>query len=281
MLREGLTSEYPTIAGVLGSIRRPVVPREPWFWAGLTAVGATAITSALLQLPLIVMRTAGLRDPAAWASSLFAIAAVAIGAAVGWRAGGGRAVALFVVVHLITPILAVPGAVLFCDRSGEGSCLPRLALGQWRLAAGLVAALIAARLLASGPQGRSAALSATGAYFAAQQLLLVPMGAYTFGLLPAGPADPMTQVAYFSAAFVVAAAVAGAVLGARGASRWAALAPLAVIAVNWALTLWPLLFFEQKPAWFLLELLMGPLQAAALVVAAALVRTRMDRQLVS
>lgn len=62
------------------------------------------------------------------------------------------------------------------------------------------------------------------------------------------------------------------VLGMRGGNWIAALVPLGVIVLNWALRLWPLVAVEQKPSWMVFSLLTGPVQVSALVGALAAFR---------
>lgn len=120
-------------------------------------------------------------------------------------------------------------------------------------------------------------LSATGAYVTTQQLLSVPMAVLAFSTIAAGwLANAVTQVAYFSAAAVVAAAVSGVVLGLRRAPWRGALVPIGVIALTWASQSWMLLAVEQKPPWTLLAVLTGPAQLVALIVAQAISRPKAE-----
>lgn len=274
-MRDSFATEFPSVAAALGRLSRPTVARESWPWAALTGIGAGAIAAAILQLPLVALRVANLRDPAAWAASVAAILATAIGVAVALRAGRSRAVLLYVGIRLAYSLAALPGVVLFCDRSGETNCFFRFALGQWTTAVGVLAAVAAVTLLRSGLTGRNATVSATGAYVAAHELLSVPLAILAFDV--AVPTDPFAQVAYGSVAAVAAAAIGGAVLGLRG-GRWAgALVPIAIIALNWALEMWPLLAFEQRPSWTVLSAVTGPAQVIALIGSRALVGPRAMR----
>lgn len=273
-MRDSFAAEFPSFAAALGRLSRPTIAREPWLWAALSGLGAGAIAAAVLQLPLIALRVANLRDPAAWAASVAAILATAIGVGVAWRAGRSRAVLLYVGIRLAYSLAALPGVVLFCDRSGETNCFFRFAIGQWTIAAGVLVAVAAMTLLRSGPVGRNATVSATGAYTAAHQLFSVPLAVLAFDARV--PTDPFAQVAYISIAAVAAAAIGGAVLGLRGGTWAGALVAIAVIATNWGLEIWPLIAFEQRPSWTLLSMVTGPAQVIALIGARALVRPARD-----
>ena len=103
------------------------------------------------------------------------------------------------------------------------------------------------------------------------------MAVLAFIAIPAGGPDyPMTQIAYFSAVAIGAAAVSGVVLGVRRARWLGALVPIGVIALNWGLQSWALLAFEQKPPWTLLSMLTGPAQPVALIVAQAISRRKAE-----
>ncbi len=256
----------------LHRLSHPSVPRELWIWAALTGLGASAVASAIFGIVLIPLRTT---NAAVYAASAVAIVTIAIGLAVAWRAGGARAIGLYLVIHAAYWLASFPGSLVFCERSGETNCLARFAVVQWRTFAGVVLAVAVARFMRPGGAGRSPTLSATGAYVTTQQLLSVPMAVLAFSAIAAGGPDyAITQVAYFSTAAVGAAAVSGVVLGIRRAPWRGALVPIGVIALTWASQSWTLLTFEQKPPWTLITLLTGPVQLVAVIVAQAISRPK-------
>jgi hypothetical protein len=169
MLREGLAAEFPSakraLDRIVASARSTEVSRESPVWAAVSAFGASWAVGAIGQPLATGFRIAGQRDPAAWLAGGFAILGYAFATAVALRAGGRRGVisylailAVQTAVHIAT---SLPGFLTFCERSGECSTL-RLVVPYVYLAAGLLVAIVAVRMVRSGPAGANVFLNGAG-----------------------------------------------------------------------------------------------------------------------
>jgi hypothetical protein len=155
-----------------------------------------------------------LREPAPYADSVVAVAVVALAAAVAWRVGGYRALAAYIAVHLAYSLGALPGILVFCDRSGESNCGLRFLVGQWRFVVGLILAVPVVTQIRTTSGSRNALLCAAGALVTVQQLAAIPLG--PIGLISSQPTNSDLVAVYFFIETIAAAAAAGAVMAALG-----------------------------------------------------------------
>ncbi|MDQ2950996.1 MAG: hypothetical protein M3R54_01890 [Chloroflexota bacterium] len=220
---DGLRAEFPGVTAAITGLRRPIVGREPVFWAFLAAVGAGFIVSAIVGLLLfvgspLVFRPTEPRPPwLTYANLTQTTAAFAVGA-VALRAGGLRALAPYVAWSVLLLIAQLPGRQLSCSRSGGidpsllGPCdLPGLMLSRWSTWLALALGAAASRwLIAIGPAGANLTLRAAGVFGLVLTAAGTSYGLVTIATLGFG------QLLFdfaLTTAYLVAELVAGALAG--------------------------------------------------------------------
>ena len=230
MLREGLRAEIPFVFDLAGRARRPAVLRMSPALAALGALGARSLTTALaFSIQGAFVLTFGIfpfRAPEA-----ITVVAVAVGVALAfgsarWR-GVGAAALPFAILWIEQFWLAIPGNLLFCERSGTRCDLWATAFaGLWPQVLGIVVGLVAGRLVRRGAPGISAlavGIGLTGLAFPIVRLAIVPF----VGSSPTGQ-SALDALNWIIAAQGLGAAVLGLVVGSFG--RWR-LADMVLIAV--------------------------------------------------
>ena len=219
---DSLRAEFPTLGGI-AALRRPTVLREPTPWAFVSAIGGGFVVGSIVSVLMFVVYpvlfpTAESRPE--WLSPwtiVRASAGVVVGA-VAVRAGGVRALLLYVLYELLQTAAALPGRQLSCSRFGGldpavlGPCdLPGLIVSHWPAWLALVIGAATSRwLLASGPEGANRMLRAAGVF----GLVLTTAGT-SFGVLAIATLEsrqPGIDFA-FTTAYLVAELVAGVVAG--------------------------------------------------------------------
>jgi hypothetical protein len=220
VLREGLRAEIPFVFDLAGRARHPAVLRMSPALAAVGAFGARSLTSALafsIQGTFVLaFGVFPFRGPEA-----ITVVAVAIGVAFAfgsarWR-GVGAAVVLFAMLWIEQFWLAVPGNLLFCERSGTRCDLWATALaGLWPLLLGTAVGLVAGRLVRPGASGISAlgvGLGLTGLAYAIVRLAILPF----VGTTPIGQ-SALEALNWIIAVQALGTAVLGVVVGYFG--RW-------------------------------------------------------------
>lgn len=239
MLREGLGAEFPGISRVARvriDVSREAAPLGAlaglgaWLVAGIVAHELLKWTWLFLLAPAFVSRPP--------IESMATVAAVAAGAAVGARAGGPRAVGLFVAYLVVTLVVAEVRITetrdLTCRQLGFDACpldgVAGITLRAWPTAMGLAVSWLLARAIRVKPGGRNALLLAAGA---------VPLGALVTTLIPWPPrpydGDPFSpQLIGVVATQAAAAFVAGTLVARRSMRPWThALLLAALVVVPW------------------------------------------------
>jgi len=272
MLREGLGAEFPFAVRALRAIHRPHVAREAPAWAALSGFGAAWLVGSSGQVVTMVIRIAGFRDPASWASGAFAIAGATFGAAVALRAGGRRGLPWYggglIVVAGLTFATQLPGYLDICARQlGLFECSPMtLALPHVYTAAGVLLSVVAVRFVLSGASGANTVLNAAGALTLTQSALVALWRLPSF--LPADPTAGLALGLGFVAAGMLAA---GIVLRIRGADARPAIMFGAIVTALWLGQQGPLMLDVVRGAYLgtsplnLYSLFIGPAQVAALL----------------
>lgn len=282
---EGLRTEIPEVFALARRIPRPAVPAAPPIIAAAYGLGVQWLLGGLVRgivfaslsfAPWVLPGQPPIRE----AIALFATAA---GVAVA-RRSGGLAGALLLVVFMAAE--EASGRLVFAHVNAafcaaQPGCLQPLAPSfPWPAVGGSLLGLVAARRIRASGTRRSATLLAAAlisATFPVVQLLIEPFG------LPTGP-DAGLRFTVFIAAEFVAAAVAGAALGASSRRPWRAVALFsAVFLLPWSYTL-KVWLLEPPPPPFRFELqwqaLIPPLYALTLVTAALLARMVVSLRLV-
>ena len=121
MLREGLRAEIPAIFDLAARARRPAVARMAPALAGLGALGAEALTGALLRsvhgVAVLVFGLFPFRSAEPITVVAYAVGMLFAFGSARWR-GVAAAVLLFAVIWSEQFALSIPGSQLFCERSG-------------------------------------------------------------------------------------------------------------------------------------------------------------------
>ena len=219
---DSFRAEFPSFSAALARVRLPAVARESVFWAFLSGLGISAIVAGIVLLATLAAPDA-LRDPARpwpFGATLHSIGTVAAHVAAGavlLRAGGPRALLLYVVYSAATVLVSLPGVLLFCERSGgsglrDGSCnvpLVYIAAGRAPEWIGVALGAALARFVPVRGEGANPTLRGAGAYSLTTFILTVP-----FSLLSGSGLfnDPSTGALLFMVVFGVAGAVGGVVL---------------------------------------------------------------------
>jgi len=221
MLREGLRAEIPFVFDLAGRARRPAVLRMSPALAALGALGARSLTTALaFSIQGAFVLAFGIfpfRAPEA-----ITVVAVAVGVALAfgsarWR-GVGAAVLLFAILWIEQFWLAIPGNLLFCERSGTRCDLWATAFaGLWPQVLGIVVGLVAGRLVSRGAPGISALAVGVG-------LTTLAFAIVRLAILPFVGSSPTGQSAREALNWIIAvealgAAVLGLVVGYYGRRR--------------------------------------------------------------
>jgi len=156
----------------LARLRRVGIADEPPPWAVLSAVGAGFLVTAIVEVTLFGLYpilfpptrefTFFIPGRTLWEGA----GGIAAGA-VAMRAGGPRAVLLYVALHLATVAAQLPGALYSCRFTGvlEGRACDYLTLvaGRWPLWLAILTGVVLARGLSSRGRGVNDLLRAAGA----------------------------------------------------------------------------------------------------------------------
>ena len=234
MLREGLRAEIPFVFDLAARARRPSVRRMSPALAGLGALGARSLTTALaLSIQggfVLAFGVFPFRAPEA-----ITVVAVAVGVAFAFGSARGRgvvaAVLLFAILWIEQFWLAIPGNQLFCERSGTRCDLLSSALATiWPPLLGTAIGIVAGRMLRPGAPGISAlavGLGLTGLAFPIVRLAIMPF----VGPSPTGQ-SALEALNWIIAVQALGAAVLGLVLGYFGRWRVADVVAVAVFFVG-------------------------------------------------
>lgn len=216
---DSFRAEFPSFSAALARVRLPAVAREPTFWAFLSGLGIATIVSGILTTALLAA-PATIQDPArqwpfgATAHSIVTLASHIVAGAVLVRAGGMRALLVYVAYVLATVLASLPGIMLFCDRAGgtEGSCrvpLVYIAAGRAPEWIGVALGAVAARFLPSRGEGANPTMRGAGAYGLTTFILSFPLSFLSgSGFFD----DPSSGALLFIVIFAVAGVVGGVVL---------------------------------------------------------------------
>jgi hypothetical protein len=300
-MRETLRAEFPGFSATLASLRFPPVAPESLGWAVLSAIGAGFVLEGIVRIallpidPLLFPATEPRPEWLTPSTLPNAVGALATGA-VALRAGGPAAVGAYVAYELIRLLAALPGRVLFCERSGgelglpdlgstTGGCdyaslIPSVLIGHWPVWLGLAVGVVIARLVPLRDGGANWTLRGAGAFLVIGTVLGTTLGVALTGR------DATSQLTFLNSLFafieILAAAVAGILLA---RSSLAAAALVAVLVVGPALSLsLPVALrggFPSEPAEFALMrwyvVLIPLLAATALLASRAYARRRTMR----
>src|SRR5258706_8294963 len=125
---DGLRTEFPSAFGALARVRVARLKRESPFWAFLSANGAALVVSGILHLALLAAPRS-VTDPVirwpfgATLASMITFVASMVAGAVLVRAGGMRAIPLYIGFALLQALVSLPSFLLFCGRAGgDGAC---------------------------------------------------------------------------------------------------------------------------------------------------------------
>lgn len=269
MLREGLAAEFPSATRAIRKLirtRSVRVSRESAIWAAISGFGASWAVSIIGQALATAVRLTGLRDPAAWLSGAVTILGYAVAIAIAVCAGGRRGllwyfviVAVQIAVQLAT---ALPGYLLFCERSGSDCSPLRLAVRYVYLAAGIVVSVAAVRAIRSGARHPNAFLNGAGLF-----TLFVSLTGIAYYFVQ--PQDVVVASAMDFTFNGGAALLAGVVLGLRSRSLAPAMLVAGGMALGWLASAGPFVFSTLKdgsgsqPASLYIS---GLVQAVALLV---------------
>ena len=215
---DALLAEFPSLT----TLRRPAIAREPVAWALVSGVGAELIVRGIAHVALLflgpVLFPPTQPHPEWLTTATMATAAGALAAgAVLARAGGLGAVGVYVVYELVRLAAAMPGRLLFCERSGgvsvppvvTGCDYPSLVAEQWVVWVAIAAGALLGAALLREASGANRLLRAAGAFSLALTVLALPLG---FLFFAPSVEQQNVLVAYITVANVAAAAVAGVLL---------------------------------------------------------------------
>jgi hypothetical protein len=211
VLREGLRAEIPAVFDLAGRARRPVVARMAPALAALGALGAEALTSALLRSAqgavVLVSGTFPFRSTEFITVVAYAVGVLFAFGSARWR-GVAAVVLLFALLWSEQFALATLGNLVFCERSGT-SCdlLSRALAGVWPQLLGVVVGVAAGRAVRQGTAGIAALALGIGVASLAFPIMRV-------AIIPFVGANPTGQPGYLALIWVIAAqALGAAVLG--------------------------------------------------------------------
>lgn len=165
---EALRAEFPSLA----TVRRPSLNAESAAWAALSALGAAFLASAIAELVLFVAypllfpptREQPVLVPA---RTLWEAAAQLVAGMIAVRAGGLRALVVYVGYKLVVLLAALPGALYACARDPsffDRPCDYASSLAyRWPMWLALALGAIAYRLLRPSTRGANRLLRAAGA----------------------------------------------------------------------------------------------------------------------
>jgi len=245
---DGLRTEFPSFFGALSRVRVPPLMRESPLWAFVSAHGAALLVGGILHIALLAAPRS-LTDPvirwpfgATLASMVTFVSSIVAGAVL-VRAGGMRAIALYVGFAVAQSLVQLPLILRSCGQLGnDGACnvpLVYIAAGrapEWLgVAIGILAGMRMGRAVAEGP---NRTLRGAGAFGIAQYVLLVPVSYASYGIT-----EQQLQVTLFLIAYALAGVIAGLVLR-RAPAAAPVLVALVVIAPTLGLSL-PLLRNEM------------------------------------
>ena len=278
---EGLRAEIPEVFALAGRIPRPAVPAAGPIIAAAYGLGVQWLTSGLVQgvvFTYLSFATPVLPGQPPIREAIAFLAATA-GIAVARRSGGLPAALLlvvFIAAEEASGRIVLAHANAACGATQLG-CLQLLQPPPfpWPAVGGALLGLLAARLIRTSGTRRSVALLAAALLavaFPVVRLLIEPFGQ------PTGP-DAGLKFDIIIAAQIVAAALAGGLLGAgsRRTWRWVTLfAAVYLLPWSYTLKLWllqppplPFTLFTFEVQW---QMLIPPLYALTLITAALLGR---------
>ena len=218
---DSLRTEFPGFFAALARARMPAVAKESPGWAFLSALGASVIVSGVLRV-LVLAAPRPITEPSlqlplgATLASIVTVVAHVVAGAVLVRAGGIRAVALYVAFAAIEVLSSLSGIVLSCERARgqlvpDGSCnvpLVYIAAGRAPEWVGVALGTAFARALPSSGPGANRVLRGGGVFSLTLFVLVVPLS-LTFNALT----DQALQTALYVLAYSIAGVAAGIVLG--------------------------------------------------------------------
>ncbi|HUQ41347.1 MAG TPA: hypothetical protein VM052_02485 [Candidatus Limnocylindrales bacterium] len=240
---DGLRAEFPGATRWLARSRTPTVAREHLWWAFLSAAGGGSIVGGIVALMFIVLATLLLAptepnpDWLTLPNATRVAASLAIGA-VAMRAGGIRALALYVTWELLLVLAQFPGRQFSCQRSGQfagdlfnRACdLPGMVAERWLMWLCLGVGAVASRfVLRTRGDGTNALLRAAGAFAIVLTAATTLYGVLTYATIGSG--QPYLSVVF------TGVYVAGQVIGAICAAVVLRRAPLAASVLLAALIL--------------------------------------------
>jgi len=269
MLREGLAAEFPSAMRAIDKLTRTRfarVSRESALWAAISGFGAGWAVGTIGQALATAVRLTGLRDPAAWLSGAVTILGYAVAIAIAVRAGGRRGLlwyfAILAVQIAVQLGTALPGYLLFCERSGSDCSPLRLAVRYLYLAEGIVVSAAVIRLIRSGARRPNVFLNGAGLF-----TLLVSLTGVAYYVVV--PRDVVVASAMDFTFNGGAALLAGVVLCLRSRSLAPAVLLAAAMVLGWIAFAGPFVFSALKdgsgsqPASLYIS---GLVQAVALLV---------------
>jgi len=223
---DSFRAEFPSFSSALGRVRIPPISREPSGWAFLSALGAAFLFEAVFRSGLLVAPQWVLAPSRQWpfgatVHAMSTFAAHIFAGAVLMRAGGPRAVLLYVAYAATGALISLPGVLMFCERSGgqlgfrDGSCnvpLVYIAAGRAPEWLGVAIGVAASRWLPTREGGANRVLRGAGAYSVALFLLTLPLGFQTVAL--STPDSVATGALLVVIAWGLAGVVGGIVLAA-------------------------------------------------------------------
>jgi hypothetical protein len=247
MLREGLAAEFPfakrATDDVIAAARSAHVSRESAFWAAMSGFGASWAVGTIGQALATAVRLAGWRDPASWVSGAVTILGYALAIAIALRAGGRRALLWYFVLLAmqigLQLVTALPGYLLFCERSGADCSPLRLAVRYVYLAAGIVVSVAVMRVIRSGTPRPNLFLNGAGLF-----TLLVSMTGIAYYLVE--PRDVVVASAMDFTFNGGAALVTGVILCLRSRRFAPAVLLSGAMALGWLAFAGPFVFSAVK-----------------------------------
>lgn len=120
-----MREEFPSLA----RITRPAISREPLAWAFVSGIGAGPIVGGIVRVVLlwagpIVLPPTQPHPEWLTTNGLATLAGAIASGAVLTRAGGIAAIAVYIAYELLRLVAALPGRLLFCERSGNHPAPP-------------------------------------------------------------------------------------------------------------------------------------------------------------
>jgi hypothetical protein len=218
---DGLRTEFPSFFAALARVRVPAIRRESPFWAFLSALGAAAIVSGVLRM-LLLAAPRPITEPSlqlplgATLASIVTLVAYVVAGAVLTRAGGRRAVFIYVAFALIEALSQLTGILIGCDRTRnqlgfqDGACnvpLFYVAAGRAPEWLGVALGIAIARVVPSSGPGANQVLRG-GGVFALTLFLLFAPASLVFNAIT----DQALRVALYILEYSVAGVAAGIVL---------------------------------------------------------------------